>query len=222
MATSLAMNSTIRQKISHGNDISITHIRRVMLVVRAVPLLAERGLSMSRIVMLAAMACIVSPCAAQKTRVDFDHATHFSCYKTYRLVNPPDVGPPPGQFPNELMQQRIAGFIEEAMGARGLKRVTTGGDLLISFHVDVSEEPFYTTIDNWGPDWGWAGGTGISTTQVQTIYRGSLVIDMVDAYKNQLVFEGIATHGLSSKPARNTRRLSNAVNDILGKYPPAL
>jgi len=172
--------------------------------------------------MLAALACIVSPCAAQKTRVDFDHATHFSCYKTYRVVNPSEVGQPPGEFPNEIMQQRIAGFIEEAMTARGLKRVTTGGDLLISFRVDVSEEPFYTTIDNWGPDWGWAGGVGFSTTTVQTISRGSLVIDMVDAYKNQLVFEGVATRSISSKPTRNTRKLSNSVNEILEKYPPAL
>jgi hypothetical protein len=169
--------------------------------------------------MIGALVCAASPGFAHRIRVDFDHGIHFSRYKTYRWVD--SVGPPVQGliFPNQLIQERIAGLIEEAMAARGFKRVPTGGDLLISYGIQVTEHPQFTTFyDGAGPGWGW--GSGFSTTTVQTIYEGTLVLDMVDANQKKLVFQGTSTQTISSRPERNTRRLAKAVNQIFEKYPP--
>jgi hypothetical protein len=167
---------------------------------------------MNRILALGFLVFATPLCHA-RTRVDFDHATRFSGYKTYRWVD--SVSPPEAAFPNQLMQERIVGFIDEALGARGLKRVNSGGDLLIDYRVDVSEQPVVTTF---GDGWGWDGG--VSTTTVQYFYEGTLIVDLIDANRNQLVFQGASSHQISSRPERNTRRLARAVNEVFEKYPP--
>jgi hypothetical protein len=176
---------------------------------------------MNRILVLAILLCTGSTGLAHKVRVDFDHGIHFSGYKTYRWVDSTAVPSPEGLFPNQLMRERIAGLIEEALAARGFKRVTTGGDLLISYGIQVTEHPeFVTFYDGAGPGWGWGWGSGFSTTTVQTIYEGTLVLDMVDANQKKLVFQGTSTQAISSRPERNTKKLAKAVNEIFEKYPP--
>jgi hypothetical protein len=123
------------------------------------------------------------------------------------------------------MQERIAGFIDQALAARGLKRVTTGGDLLITYGINVTEQPVFTTFSSgfasgWGCCWDGGWGSGIATTTVQYFYEGTLIVDIVDLNRNQLVFQGTSTHQISSRPERNTRRLGRAVNEVFEKYPP--
>jgi hypothetical protein len=176
---------------------------------------------MNRILVLGVLLGAACPGLASRVRVDFDHKTHFSSYKTYRWADSASAPLPEGLFPNELMRERIAGLIEEALAARGFKRVATGGDLLIGYGIQVTEHPQFTTFyDGGGPGWGWGWGSGFSTTTVQTFYEGTLVVNMVDANQKRLVFEGTSTQTISSRPERNTRRLAKAVNEIFEKYPP--
>jgi Domain of unknown function (DUF4136) len=174
-----------------------------------------------RIVVLGALVLTVSPALAHRIRVDFDHGMHFSRYKTYRWMDSEAAPSPDPLFPNQLMRVRISGLIEEALAVRGFKRVATGGDLLIGYGVQVTEHPqFNTFYDGGGPGWGWGWGGGFSTTTVETIYEGTLVVDLVDANQKKLVFQGTSTQTISSRPERNTKRLARAVNEIFEKYPP--
>ena len=186
---------------------------------------------MNRIMVLAALTA-VSTGFAHTVRVDFDHGAHFSSYKTYSLTVSKDSDPPQALFPNQLMERRIAAFIEEALAARGLHRVPTGGDLHVTYHVVVTEQPQFVTFGSgfgpgwgwgsgWGPGWGaWGPSSGFSTTTVTPFYEGTLVIDMVDANRNKLIFQGTSTQSVSSRPNRNTERLGEAVNRIMTRFPP--
>lgn len=174
---------------------------------------------MNRIMALLAFVCAASPSVAQKVRVDYDHGCNFSHYKTYRWVQLPEARSAQAQFPNQLMQQRIAGFVEEALAAKRFTRVESGGDLLVSYEMKVAEQPqFITYTDGIGPGWGW--GNSFSTTTTQTILMGNLVIDMVDPRQKQLVFQGVWTETISSKPWKNTKKLAKAINKMFEKYPP--
>ena len=178
---------------------------------------------MKRIIILGALACAVWPGFAHRIRVDFQHGVHFSAYKTYRWDTSANAVSPDPLFPNQIMQERIVGFIEEALAAKGLKRVNSGGDLLVSYRMNIAEEPQFTTFGSgpgWGWDWGWGGG--ISTTTVQVFYSGTLIVDMVDANRQRLVFQGTSRQDISSRPQRNTQRLAKAVNEIFARYPPQL
>jgi hypothetical protein len=123
------------------------------------------------------------------------------------------------------MEQRIMRFIDEALAARGFNRVSTGGDLLVSYTTKVTEEQQLNTFwDGVGPGWGWGSAwgwnSGFSTTTIETIYHGTLIVDMVDANRKKLVFQGIATDTISSKPQKNTQRYARAVSEIFEHYPP--
>jgi len=185
---------------------------------------------MKRIIWFAALALASVPGFAHKVRVDFDHGAQFSRYKTYRLVHPANASSADPVFPSQLVQDRIAGSIEEALAARGLKPVTRGEDLAISYRIQVIQQPVITTFsDGWGPAWGWDGygvgwgpswGSGIATTTVQMTYQGVLVVDMMDAHRQKLVFQGTSTQMVSSKPEKNTRKLAKAVTEVFARYPP--
>lgn len=179
---------------------------------------------MNRIMLLGALTAISS--FAHVVRVDFDHATHFSSYKTYSWVAGPGNESANAVFPNRLMEQRIVSFVDAALACRGLKRVATGGDLQVSYHMIVTEQPQFVTFTDgpgpgWGWGWGWSGwGGGYSTTTVQTFYEGTLVVDIADAKRNKLVFQGTSTQAVSSRANKNTEKLAKAVNKIMASYPP--
>jgi hypothetical protein len=179
---------------------------------------------MQKVIALLALACVVSPSVAKKVQIDYDHESNFSRYRTYRWMQRPDAKLqgrqlPDARFPNQLMHERIVGFIEEALAAKHLRRVDTEADLLVNYQMKVTEQQQWTTYtDGIGPGWGW--GSAISTTTTQTILIGTLVVNMMDPRHEQLVFQGMSTETINSKPAENTRKLAKAVNKIFANYPP--
>ena len=167
---------------------------------------------MNRILASFALVCAASTCFALRVRVDYDRGRDFSHYKKYRWVRVPDA-----QLPDQLMQTRIEKFVEEALAAKGLKRVETGGDLLVGYQTTVSAQQQFVTFGD-GPGWGWGGG--VSTTTTQTIMTGTLIVDMVDAQHNQLVFRGVSSATVSSRPERNTKSFQKGIREMFEKYPP--
>ena len=192
---------------------------------------------MSRTMMLLALAAAVSPGVAQKVRVDFAHGSDYSHYKTYRWVGPQTASSADVPFPNQLMQQRIVSFVDGALAARHFSRVQTGGDLLVSYELNVTAEPQLTTFTDvagpagawggwgWG-GWGWGGwgccgwSSGYSTTTAQTFWKGTLVVNLTDSQKKQLIFQGVSTDMISSRASKNSKRLQKGVEEIFEKYPP--
>jgi len=164
---------------------------------------------------LLALVSVVPRGIAQKTRIDYDHGSSFSSYKTYRWVRTPATQWIEAQFPNQLMQERIVKFVEEAHTSMGLKRTEAGGDLLVSYQMNLSAQQQFTTI---GSGWDW--GSDFATTTEQTIFTGTLIINMTDPRRDQLVFQGVSSGPISSKPRRNAKRLQRGVHKIFEKYPP--
>lgn len=190
---------------------------------------------MSRTMMLLALASAVSAAVAQQVRVDYEHGCDYSHYKTYRWVGLQRAPSSDAQFPNQLMQQRIVSFVEEALTAKRFTRVETGGDLLVSYDLQVTAAPQLTTFTNAsGPfpawdGWGWGGwgglgccswGSGFSTTTVQTFWKGTLVVSLTDSHQKQLIFQGVSTDMISSRAVKNTKRFRKGINEIFEKYPP--
>ena len=178
-----------------------------------------KRITMKRIMVLGALLISVSSGFAYQVQVNFDPAIHFSCYKTYRLVHSTAAQSLRALSPNRLMEERIAGFIEERLATAGLKRVTTGADLMISYRIHVKDYPQNINLsDGVGPT-GLGWGDAVYTATVRIIRERTLVIDMVDA-KQHLVFEGTLTQTISSRPEKDAKKLAKAVSEVLDKYPP--
>lgn len=149
---------------------------------------------------------------AQKTNVDWDHGiTDFSHYKTYAWVK----SARPAQSP--FMDQRIIAAVDAQLAAKGLRKVDSGADLLVTYNAGVKEERSAITTGTGG--WRWGGGMGRIDPVIENV--GTLVVDLSDGEKKALIWRGTATDTLSDKSDKNSKKIEKAVEKLFKKYPPS-
>ena len=74
--------------------------------------------------------------------------------------------------------------------------------------------------DSFGPGWRWHGfGDGIATTTVEHVEVGTLVVDIFDTPTKNLIWRGVASDVLSSKPDKNEKKLEKAVKEMFDHFP---
>ncbi len=160
------------------------------------------------------MVLLAAGCNTIKAYSDFDPSVDFSRYATFDFI-----GRPRGL--DAFMQQRARAAVLNRLTARGLHRTDTNPDLLVAIVARTRVHRQINTVNwGWGYGWGWYGGIGGATSYVSDVPVGSLVIDLVDARTNQLVWRGLARVGLSADPRRNARILEDAIALIFDRYPP--
>jgi hypothetical protein len=160
---------------------------------------------------------------AQKVTYDYEKTANFAAFKTFAQKEGTKVGQP-------LIDDRIAAAIDSALTAKGLTKADAKPDVYVVYHVAFDKQKDISTYSSgygggYGPyGWGWGGGWagGTSTTQVRDILIGTLVIDMADAAKNQLVWRGMGVKEVDTqaKPEKRDKSITNAVNKIFKNYPP--
>ncbi len=148
---------------------------------------------------------------ADRVRTDYDHRVDFSKYRTFMWIKDPQ--------PNaSLMQDRIMRAVNMQLEARGLKRVEEGADLAVGAHLATDERRTWATYYS-GGGWGWVGG-GWSTTVERTYDVGTLSVDLFDARSKRIIWQGVATRRLSSRPERQTRRFERQIERMFRDFPP--
>ena len=172
-----------------------------------------------------ALAALLAPAVvlAQKTSYDFDKSANFASYKTYALKDGTKVGQP-------LIDDRIVAAIEAQLAAKGLKKVDANPDVFVVYHTAFDKQKDISTYSSGygggygGYGWRYGGGWGseMSTTQVRDILVGTLVIDVADAAKGQMVWRGMGVKEVDTqaKPEKRDKSINNAVTKIFKNYPP--
>jgi hypothetical protein len=145
------------------------------------------------------------PVAAATVRYDNDSSYHFSSPKTFTWVEKTKP-----EFP--LAHPRIVKAIETQLAAKGLQAAAGGGDLKVDYHAVLANR---TQITEWGyrPGWG-------RSIDVQQYTEGTLVVDLIDAATDKLVWRGSATDVASDNPQANEKRINKAMEKLFKKYPP--
>jgi hypothetical protein len=157
---------------------------------------------------------LCSAAIAQDVERDYDKKANFSQYKTYEWGKV--------QTTNPLWQQRIMDAVDKGLPAKGLQRVQSGGDVVLTAvgatHNEQEYQTFYTGL---GPRWHWRGfGPDEATTTVYTYKVGTLVLDMYDAKTDRLVWRSTASDTLSDKPEKNEKKLEKSIEKMFEKFPP--
>jgi len=172
---------------------------------------------------LAAMVLTSTLAMAQDVTYDFSKSADFTTYKTYAMKD----GTPVGQ---QLIDERIVNAIDDAMKAKGFTKATSNPDVFVVYHVAFDKQKDISTFSSgygggygpygWGYGGGWAGGT--TTTNVRDILVGTMVIDMADAKKGQVVWRGMGTKEIdtTAKPDKRDKSIKKAVDKIFKNYPP--
>ena len=166
---------------------------------------------------------MTSGAMAQKVNVDWDKAVNFSGFKTYVWAK----GTPAA---NPMMGDRIVAEIDAQLTSKGLQKVeqAAGADLVILYHAGRDTETRVNTIDTgmYGPGWGrwgaYGGMGGSSTTYVDKILVGQLIVDIGDVKNKKYIWRGTASATIDDKPDKGAKTINKAVVKMFEKYPPAI
>ena len=163
-----------------------------------------------------AAALLGAACSTLQISTDYDKGVDFSQYKTFSYHDT-------GELKNDIWASRIENVLSEALAAKGLQKVASGGDVWLVAHPRLSKQTQINTYNSgWGYGYGWYGG-GMSTSTVSEIPVGTLVVDLVDGKKKDMVWRGIATDTLNpdNSPEDREKKLREVAAQLFAGYPPA-
>lgn len=176
---------------------------------------------------LAAVVVLATACAAAqpKIRSDYDTSANFSQYRTYGIMPGAGRSPTGGDY-STLIAQRIEAAVSREMEARGYTRSATP-DLLVNFSVTVQNIQKVSSVPTAGPpayNYRYGAYRGWSSYSYETWVReyeeGTLLIDIVDAGRQQLVWEAAGTGRVTQEKLDNIETtISNAVARLFTQYP---
>lgn len=147
-------------------------------------------------------------------------------YQTFSYLQP--LSTDNGNVRTLLSNELIDSTTRELENA-GLRYQERGGDLLVNFIVSTRETIQTRNTPSTGMSmhhgmgrYGTWGGysMSMSTTEVVQRTEGTLGIDIIDAQRKQLVWEGAATGRITDKARQNrAAAVDAAVKEILAQFP---
>ncbi|MBV7486920.1 DUF4136 domain-containing protein [Bordetella sp. BOR01] len=180
---------------------------------------------MKRIALLPALAVasLLSACASGPTiRSDYDHGADFANYRSFGFMSP--LGTDKAGY-SSLLTERLKTATRSQMEMRGYTYDAQSPDLLINFNAKLQQKTEVTPAPP-GPYYGyragfyggWPGyGWGSDVYQYN---EGTLNIDLIDAKRKQLVWEGVSAGIIDNVgAAASSPNVDNSVAQIFSRYP---
>jgi len=167
--------------------------------------------------LLGMAACSSGP----ELRSDLDPGTDFTKFKTYGFVR--ITGTDQANY-ETLITQHFKAAVRTQMDARGYQFVESNPDLLVNFNAVLSDKVRVTSQPSVGMYYGYRGygawgGYG-SYTDVRHYTQGTVNIDLIDAARQQLVWEGVAEGRVRESDRDELRqRIADVVALIMEQYP---
>lgn len=168
---------------------------------------------------------IAASCSSVRVNTDYDDNTDFNQYKTYgffdKAIEKAEI--------SDLDKKRILGAIDAEMQKKGFTKSDKPALLINMFtkahkEVDVNQWGYGAGFGwGWGYGWGGWGGPGMwggNYTSVSTSTEGTLFIDLIDANKKELVWQGIGSGVLTLDRDKKQARINEFVAEIMKQFPP--
>ena len=186
-----------------------------------------------RPLLVAASLLALGGCASgPDIRADFDPSTNFAQYKTFAFVQP--LGTDRDGY-QSIVSQRLKAATQREMEARGMRLEADHPHLLVNFNATLTEKMRVSTAPSvmvgvgaggyYGYRMGMYGAWPLyyDQTTVTPYQEGTLNIDVVDAARKQLVWEGVVTDIVTQEMLDNLQAsIDAAVAAAFSKYPVAV
>lgn len=165
----------------------------------------------------------LNSCSSVSVYSDYDKGTDFSGFKTYAFykkgIDKVEI--------SDLDKKRILRAIEKELKGKGMV-ASDDPDLLVNIFTKSREKidvynnnymgwyPWYYGYGFYGP------GLGFGYTNVSSSTEGTLFIDLIDARKKELAWQGIGVGILSyyKNIDKKEQRINEFVTNIMTQYPP--
>jgi hypothetical protein len=175
--------------------------------------------------LLVAVMLALSACTAFDVKTDHDPTADFGRFKTFAFVGlvAAEKG---GLYDNSLMHKRVETAVVRELTSKGLQRVEVGQhpDLSVHYWIGVKDTQ---RIEGGGPaagargwrgyGWGAGYGGGITTYEYQ---KGTLILDLVESAKKELVWRATIVGALEDTAAKNIDLGNKAITRAFQNYPP--
>jgi Domain of unknown function (DUF4136) len=167
---------------------------------------------------------LVAGCASGPTvRSNVDQTVDFAGFRTFSFLEP--LSTDRDGYQSFISQQLIVSADRE-LRARGLQRTDANPDLLVNFSANldqrlrVTQTPAFPRGSLHRHRRGFYSTWPTYQTEIRQYTMGTLGIDIVDAARRQLVWEGVALGRVTQRTSENIGPvLDSAVTDILRDFP---
>ena len=159
---------------------------------------------------------LMTSCTSVRVASDYDKAADFNSYKTFAFYK---TGIDKAEI-SDLDKRRILRAVEVELIAKGFTK-SENPDLLVSIFTKSREKiNIHNGFGSYGYGWGWS--PWYYNSQVSSSTEGSLYIDLIDANKKELVWQGIGKGYISQSMKQKEERIKEFVMKIMEKYPPGM
>ncbi len=164
---------------------------------------------------------ILAACASKpEIRADADPSANFPAYKTFGFFDRLSIDKP-GY--STMVATRLKDATRRELQRRGYQEAEANPQLLVNFNTNIENR---TEVQSSGGFYGYRSGMyGAWSTYPSHVYtthyqQGTLVVDLVDAVKRQLIWQGVAQARLTESMLKEpTQTIDSVVSDIFEKYP---
>jgi len=164
-------------------------------------------------------------CTSIDVRTDFDPSVDFTRFKTFAFGGLTDINKA-GILDNSLTRKRIESIVARELTAKGLRQaeLDQNPDLSVHYWIGVKEKQ---KVENIGPS-GYYGGThprhggGVGYGNVTTYeYKeGTLIVDLVEPARKELVWRATMVANLEDTTGENIELGNKAIARAFKDYPP--
>ncbi len=161
----------------------------------------------------------LSSCSSVSVKTDYDREIDFQKYKTYAWTE--REVPDDALAQNPLVKRRVQTAVNATLRSKGYSLVEREqADFVVVIHAGIKERMRVQDYGRYGwydPWWGPYGGR----VEVSYYEEGTLVVDIVDAQKEELVWRGMGT-GIVKKrvdPDKMQKDIDEDVRAILADFP---
>ena len=161
---------------------------------------------------------MLTSCDAVKVNSDYDKKVDFTQFKTFAFyksgIDKVEI--------SDLDKKRILHSVDDALTAKGFTKSETP-DILVNIftkereQVDVSR---YNSGYGYGWGYGWNPYMWGGSTSVNKYTEGTLYIDLIDAKKKELIWQGEGEGVLTKDTNKKDEKIKEFVTKILEQYPP--
>lgn len=168
---------------------------------------------------------LAASCSSVRVSSDYDETADFNQYKTYGYLKD---GIDKAEI-SDLDKKRIMRAIDDEFVKKGFTKSEKPALLVNIFtkatkEVNVNRFGGYYGWGGWGYGygWGWGGpwGWGGNYNSVSTSTEGTLYIDLIDASKKELVWQGVGKGVLTFDRDKKQELINEFVAGIMKEYPP--
>lgn len=176
---------------------------------------------MKKLFLIVTIGISAASCSSVQVSSDFDREANFASYKTYAFTKEAQELPI-----SDLNRRRVLDAVANELAAKGFSQ-SDQADVWIDMHVAAERKQSATATSSpgyygAGYRYGWGGGFSTTTINVENYVEGTLFVDMIDASKKQLVWQGraVGTIDPNATPQKREANINSAVKQIFTKYPP--